>query len=803
MYPTLWVGLGEEGREVVRAAAAPLQGTFPHLLPAVRTLGFHAAVRAAADERGVSIPAQAALSPQDVAAENLAFACEEPFEPWLNAQRDELVRRCRELMTAWLGAGNLRLVPEARTNGCDILLVASLSEALGAALALPLARFLRSLVAESFPGTSVRVEALLLLPQGACEEGRQVHDALQALTTAAQAEALPLDFVYLACPENLAGFRLELSELRAMCAEYLLVRTASGQLSETLRRDYAPGPRGAIGAMGLCVLEFPARELVERSSRHYARQLIEKGLCIPDPRPAAAHQEAEQFAAQKGLRPGGEDALLARLLRSRSSRGAGRLEEELTVGTFVFDETVLPRSRWGSALASYDAYFRFERFSRALARLRENARELRKELIAGVRGAVDAQLARSRDPANALSFLKRLNDILDKVRERLTAVGVARHPEEIAAGSDAALGARLRDLAAALAAVPDWAPIVLKGTLLTLLLAFPGQLALAKLAEAYVPAIPGSPFALALGAWALALPLAAIPVFFAAWRSIHNATERALQQAKDCVEFIEASYKTRLQQAARQELRNILDGLFFLTLDVKTLAEAHPNYAGENECRALEELREKVGGLAELLPAAEEAPRGQPWRFDATELAARPPTFHYKQVPDFADWPHEADRLVGQQDGLFRQWRQASRRDLLARAIAFAREGVKYILDVTLEQFARTALADKRDADWFDLYRRAYTASRPFVLVRPDRIEAPQWPTPLMEHHASNSLGQRLSQVNELKDAMRQPLDYPHPYELVFLQLAHGVAVDGLKALSIWARQSSASQGNASEEGRT
>ncbi|MCS6859622.1 MAG: hypothetical protein NZT92_04795, partial [Abditibacteriales bacterium] len=647
----------------------------------------------------------------------------------------------------------------------------SLQEPLGATLTLAFAAAVREVASASHPGMAVRAEAVLLLPEGACAEGVMVAQALRQLAEGAATDKFPFEMVYLLCPANAEGMRLSDEELRELCAYFLLLRTVS-DLHERLRRqEFDFGPHGRLGTFGLSVLEFPAHDLVRQLSRHYGRQLVEKALLTPDPQTEAMRQAAQVFAGTHHLTTDQVETLRAYLLQ--------RLENELTIGAFVFEE--VPRSRWHIALATFDAFFRRERFGRVLNALRQNAERLRTERADAVRQKVDEIVESTRDPQNALTFLAALNRLIDETRKRFFTVAAVR---ELAGGESPppALQSKLDELRHAVAAVPHGSSIVVKSLLLTLLLALPTQVGLNALAQT-----GGEVFAwlTAPVSWGLGLLLPAAFVLLAGWRAMQQAVQRVQNSARDCARCIEEQYKSELRAQTQARLAEVLEALFLLTLDTPTLRRDYPQYQGENECREVERLQQHLQALPTLLEADEPEER-MVWRLNVLDWVQPPPVFPYRNTPTFADWQGECQRLI--ESGLLKGWRQTDARGLSRRVVEFTRRGVAYVLDISLDQFARQHLLQNHTATQSatDLSNQMRRRSRPLLLARAEGMKL--IPTPLLglSDPSHSALGKWLANAGGLHEAMEQALTYPQRYEFVLLQLAHHVSVDALRALPVW-----------------
>lgn len=773
MIPALLVGIGEEGRRVVRRTRQTLQEFFPSLLPAVRTVGLYRPIAVSLDEQDEV----ASLTGE----EDVLFPCEQTSSEWFENHRQEFQQKCYSLTDEWLDARNLQQVEDVELNACDVILVASSREELGAFLALPVAEAVGERMRTAHPGLAVRAELLVLLPEGDCEEGAMVAQFLQHLEGSSSADSFPIETVYLVSPANQGGIRLNDGELRGMVAHFLLLRTVS-DLSHRVRREYDERQMGRMATLGLSVLEFPAHALVRRWSRYYGQQLVARALLQPDPQSEAARRTAQNFAERHHLQPGLEKQLRERLLTVSTPRGERRLEDELTIGAFLFDE--VPCSRWHIALATFEVFFRRERFGRVMNWLEENANRLRGELVGAIQQQVDEVVESHRDPSNALTFLAELNQLLDEMRQRFFTV---EETKRVAPPSPAVhtLELRLEELRRAVASIPTWPPIIVKALLLTLLLALPFQMLLNQLAQHYGEAFAWLSIPLQ---WVFALLGPALPVWIAGWRAIQKATARAYQLAHQCVQLIEGQYKSQLHEQSRVKLCEILDALFLLTLDTDTLQREYPRYEGPNECREVQQLQKQLKAIPRVL-AEEEADEWEAWRLDVFDFVASPPDFPYREEPDFNDWEGECQRLI--ESGFLRGWRQTDARELVTKVVEFTWAGVDYILHITLDRFVEEHLAGQGDVQqtFTNLYNRMRRVGQPFLLVREEGMKPLPHPLPALANPESSNLQQNLASIGGLHNIMQQTLSYPHPYEFVLLQLAYQVKIEKLRALPKWQKR--------------
>jgi len=794
MIPTLLVGTGEQGRQVVRRARQSLAEEFPELLPAVRTVGLHAPVRVQMTEEGAVVPEPASTS--TMAGEDLLFPCEgaaapqsvlscrNAFRETFTAHREEFLGRFADLGEALLSTQNLQQVRGVDGNACDVVLVAALQEPLGAALLFPVAQGMEQRLAEAHPGLRLRLEAVVLLPEGRCEEGALLATTLEEYARQSAAEDFPLHTLYFVSPANESGLRLSREALWNLCARFLVVRTASDLAARLRRPELDFGPQGRLGSIGLAVLEFPAESLIRSQTRRQTRAFVEGTLLRPDPQVESAKKRAADFTARQSLTPDQVEELREKLLIYETPRGPRRLDDELTIGAFLFSE--VPPHRWHIALATFEAFFRREHLGRVLRWADENAERLRETLTGALREEVDRQVENSRDPDNALAFLAEVNRLLDELRKRLFTVAEVKQEKPAEPAKGPGLEAKLQQLRQAVANIPRWPPILLKALLLTLLLAVPVQVGLNNAAQNYGPWFGWLTVPLQ---WLAALLLPALPVFLAGWWTIQRATARARSVAEECVRLIENACKSQLYERVRVRLLEILDGLFLLTLDTASLHRDYPQYEGDSECREVERLKEHLRALPAVL-AEEEAEEVEAWRINALSLAAQPLTFDYRQDPRFQDWEGECRRLL--EVGFLRGWRQTTPQELGQKVLDFLREGFTYIRRIHLAQFLQERVwqgSPHLPQQMTDLYRRLHDLSQPLVLLDPNRAEGFSVVVfPAMESPETHAIRQQMRSVGSLQAVMERAIPYEQAHQFVLLQIGHHVPVEALRAFPIWQR---------------
>lgn len=764
------VGVGERGRKIVGDAKKQVKHGFSKRF---RTVGLFVPPRAKIEREGVIVPPEK-LPTVESFEEDVLFPCEvegelsqEALVAAFRGREEEFLEKCapivRELLTE-----------EERADLLCFFFVASLTEPIGAFVTKEAAAVLGNYVRETYPGQALRVEGLFLVPEGKCPEGPMICQFLKGL----EGES-PFDFAYLLSPVNSRGVRLKDEQMEEMAAWFVVLMVSTDLTDKLRREEMGFGTRSRMGTFGLSFFEFPAEHLIHVNSVQVARKLVEEGLLRSDLHSEEMRGRARKFASEHNLEPGKEEKLVGELLVEETARGRESLEDELKVGSFLFRE--VPMSKWPTALATFDAFFRRERLGLVLTKAEQRALSWQNEIFKALKRETDLVVEGNSDPQNAFAFLAELNHLVRGLREHFQTVYLVRE-KKTPSVPKGGLEEKLEELRKAISKIPTWEAVILRAVLFGVLAALPLQVVLQWIAEFKLGWLS---WLTAPMQWLLALLLAVAPFLVAGWHTIYKTVKEAQNKAEECRSFMESSYKATLLGRVYELLSNILNRLFLLTLDSETLEREFPDYKGENEWKTVERFK----GVLQALPNAlvMEERLGAPWRLDACKYARNPVEFHYRNDSDFSDWVGESKRFV--EKGLYRGWRQLDVRELTRRLLDFTKEGFEYIREITLDTFVKKYVLPSEEFERGQFITKIsnnlHRLSTPYLLLKEAPDDVPfnfvltftDWDiTEEMRRHTH--LGEDIREVGTL--------DPPNKHLFGFLKIADYVRLEMVKALPLW-----------------
>jgi len=769
MVPTLFVGVGNRGVQI-----------------AAQAHGLALAVRPEAE----GTMAVLAILSEDISppegVENVV-RCTPPEADHGWQLPDDHVASIGSVATRVLNEAALHRVEVPQGAPCDILVVADVQDPCAQALSLTAARAARRGIEEVVAGHTANVILYILVPQGLCEGGTAIAEALAAIASAAESSEPPFDEALLISGASLTA-RFTSEETEAQCAMALAMRAAD-DVGDAIRRaemDLAPQGVARLGSFGLAAVELPVQAIAERIGLEAAPIIVEKGINTPCKRPEDVEHAAQNALQHLRLNKDGIEYFRDRMIHYDSGGSRRSVLDDLKVPHMAFER--VKRTRWHILLANYAIYFRRERLDVAVERVKANADAIDREITEHIRTAVDRVVTGGRDPSNAFDLLRRLNAQATEARAELL---TNRAQQEDGAGASRAnLDALLKELGEAAALEPWFPSMLFRGALASLAVALfvMGFFRLGWIGNVPSKGIESLPY------WLGAFLVPFVVSIAIAWRQANRARARTEDRRERCQQTMYADAVEKINAMVEHSLGRITSTALCLTAKPDELQRLNPKYAGSNEWRDVQAF---IDLLSRDLPQAIRQPTDEPmegWRLDIQRYVPKPPVFHYADTPDFNAWIGEGDTLIG--EGLFNDWRSADAKSMASAIEKHAISRNQHVLQLTLDKFYRQWFpADAAGATSLTrLYNDLHSAAAPTLIANRSQ-QVPD--TALFIAGPGSGDG-------EFGKALRHmtPVAVATPHHsstrCLMIRTMHGVRPQDLDAWAIWSR---ATQADGASEG--